>query len=184
MHKKLIILDRDGVINYDSDAYIKSVAQWQPIPGSIEAIARLAKAGFMIGVATNQSGIARGYFTLETLQAMHAKMIESVEQAGGKIHAVSFCPHGPDDDCACRKPRIGLLEEISRQVDIPLNQAYFIGDTAKDVEAARTARATPILVKTGKGERTLLKHPELAKQIAVYDDLAAASLHLLQGLPS
>lgn len=177
----LIILDRDGVINYDSDEYIKTVDEWQPIPGSIEAIAKLSQAGYVIGVATNQSGIARGYFTLDTLNAMHAKMNQLVEQAGGKIHALSFCPHGPDEDCLCRKPKIALLQDISKQVNIPLAQAYFIGDTEKDVQTACTAGATPILVKTGKGERTLFKHPELHSQIAIFADLAEFTHDLLQG---
>jgi D-glycero-D-manno-heptose 1,7-bisphosphate phosphatase len=176
-----IILDRDGVINEDSDAYIKSPEEWHPIPGSLEAIAKLHQAGFKIAVATNQSGIARGYFSLATLEAMHAKMQQHLAALGGKIDALAYCPHGPDEDCACRKPKPGLLHSVAQQLQLPLSLAYFVGDTAKDIEAANRVGCQPILVKTGKGELTLNKLPELAKHVPIYDNLAAFVDRLLKG---
>ena len=152
---KLIILDRDGVINEDSDDYIKSVDEWQPIPGSIEAIANLSKAGFTIAVATNQSGVGRGYYSLETLTAMHAKMTNLVQQAGGKISCIRYCPHTPDDNCDCRKPRPGLIHQIEKELSTNALGAWFVGDTIKDIEVATRCGCNPVLVKTGKGMRTL-----------------------------
>ncbi|MDF2939935.1 MAG: D,D-heptose 1,7-bisphosphate phosphatase [Gammaproteobacteria bacterium] len=168
---KLIILDRDGVINFDSDDYIKSTEEWQPIPGSLEAMASLHKAGYLVAVATNQSGIARGLFSLAELQAMHQKMQNLLRQCGGKIDALAYCPHGPNDACECRKPKPGLLLNIAKQLGISLENTYFVGDSFKDIEAARAVNATPILVKTGKGERTLAQHPELIHEVSVYNDL-------------
>lgn len=152
---KMIILDRDGVINQDSDAYIKSPEEWQPIPGSIEAIARLKKAGYTVAVATNQSGIARGLFSTEVLQAIHHKMNSLIEGQGEALDALTYCPHSPDDQCDCRKPAPGLLYQIERSLKIPLSTAYFVGDSLKDLQAATAAGAKPILVKTGKGEKTV-----------------------------
>jgi D-glycero-D-manno-heptose 1,7-bisphosphate phosphatase len=133
---KLIILDRDGVINYDSPAYIKSPDEWQPIPGSLEAITQLNKAGYKVAIATNQSGVGRGYFDLPTLHAIHNKMMQKLQMLGGSINIIAFCPHHPNDNCLCRKPRAGLLEQISQKLKIDLSQALMIGDSPRDMEAA------------------------------------------------
>ncbi|MDX1491346.1 MAG: D-glycero-beta-D-manno-heptose 1,7-bisphosphate 7-phosphatase [Pseudohongiellaceae bacterium] len=169
---KLVILDRDGVINQDSDDYIKSAEEWQPIPGSIEAIAALSNAGYTVAVATNQSGIARDYFDEFELSAMHQKMCSLVEEAGGEISGVFFCPHLPDEGCECRKPGIGLLKQMECEFGTSVEQAPFVGDSAKDLLAAKLAGCQPILVKTGKGERTFSQSSEneLAG-VGVYSDL-------------
>ena len=170
---KLIILDRDGVINEDSDAYIKSVDEFIPLPGSLEAIARLKKAGYTIAVATNQSGIARGYFDEATLAAMHDKLAHLLDEQGGEIDYIAYCPHGPDDKCDCRKPLPGLLKEISTHFNIELTNVPIIGDSLRDLQSARSVGAYPILVKTGKGKRTL-ENADQISDIPVYADLAAA----------
>jgi D-glycero-D-manno-heptose 1,7-bisphosphate phosphatase len=169
---KLIILDRDGVINHDADDYIKSVEEWSPIPGSVEAIAALSEAGYTIAVATNQSGISRQYFDEFELAAMHQKMCSLVEEAGGQISGVFFCPHVPEDGCDCRKPAIGLLKQIECEFGTSVENAPFVGDSSKDLMAARLAGCIPILVRTGKGERTLaeLSESELSG-VGVFTDL-------------
>ena len=151
---KLVILDRDGTINEDSDNYIKSPLEWKPIPGSLEAIARLTQGGWRIVVATNQSGIARGLFDMATLNAIHAEMHRAVGQAGGRIDAVFFCPHAADSHCECRKPKPGLLREISARMGVELEGVPMIGDSLRDVEAAAAVGARPWLVLTGKGRKT------------------------------
>ena len=177
---KLIILDRDGVINEDSDDYIKSPDEWVPIPGSLDAISRLNHAGYAVAVALNQSGIARGYFDLETLSAIHNKMEDMLSQIGGRIDALFFCPHGPKDGCDCRKPKPGLLTEIGNRFQTGLKDVMFVGDTVSDVKAAEAAGATPVLVRTGKGEQTLNKLSEKGMDhIPVYDDLADVVTTLL-----
>ena len=179
---KLIILDRDGVINEDSDDYIKSPDEWNPIPGSLDAISRLNHAGYHVAVASNQSGIARGYFDLETLSAMHNKMNDLLSVSGGQVDAVFFCPHGPKDDCDCRKPKPGLLNEIGVRFQTRLDDVLFVGDTISDIKAAKAAGATPVIVKTGKGERTLEKLAENGfEDIPVYDDLSDVVSTLLNG---
>ncbi len=170
---RLVILDRDGVINEDSDAYIKSPAEWIPIPGSLEAIARLNRADYRVVVATNQSGIARGMFDFDTLNAIHDKMHRALSDVDGNIDAVFYCPHGPDDNCDCRKPKPGLLQDIGRRLGIALPGVPAIGDSLRDLEAAQAVRARPILVRTGKGLRTLDKLGN-THGISVYDNLAAA----------
>lgn len=177
---KLIILDRDGVINQDSDDYIKTVDEWQPIPGSLQAMGRLSQAGYTLVVATNQSGIARGYYELETLHAMHKKMDEMLEQYGGKVDAVFYCPHGPKDNCRCRKPEPGLFYDIASRYQMALANVLAIGDSLRDVQAAREAGAMPILVKTGKGEHSLqvASNDEL-KDVPVYENLAEVADALL-----
>lgn len=171
---KLVILDRDGVINFDSDNYIKTVDEWQPIPGSIEAIATLSKAGFDICVATNQSGLARGYFTPETLTAMHDKMTSLVTEAGGHINLIEHCPHGPDDGCNCRKPLPGMIENIlSKYPQIRAESVYVVGDSLRDLQAGVAAGCKALLVKTGKGERTLEKGG-LPDRTAVCENLNSA----------
>jgi D-glycero-D-manno-heptose 1,7-bisphosphate phosphatase len=177
---KLIILDRDGVINEDSDEYIKSPEEFIPIPGSLEAITRLNHAGYMVLVATNQSGIARGLFSMETLNQIHDKLKQLLNAYGGRIDGIFFCPHGPEDKCHCRKPQPGLYEEIAQRLDIDLFEVPAVGDSLRDLQAAQLVGATPILVRTGKGERTLDKGEGL-EGIAVYADLADYVDHLLEG---
>jgi D-glycero-D-manno-heptose 1,7-bisphosphate phosphatase len=151
---KLVILDRDGTINHDSDKYIKSPAEWKPIPGSLEAIARFTQNGWRIAVATNQSGIARGLFDMSTLNAIHAEMHRAAGQAGGRIDAIFFCPHAADSNCECRKPRPGLLLEIAARFGVELDNVPMIGDSMRDVSAAAAAGAQPWLVLTGNGRKT------------------------------
>lgn len=178
---KLVILDRDGVINYDSDQYIKSPDEWIPIPGSLEAIARLNREGYKIVVASNQSGVSRGLFTMDTLGRIHGKMLEMVRARGGEIDAVFFCPHGPDDGCRCRKPLPGLLEEIAQRLKMNLNGIYAVGDSERDLVAARAVGARPVLVRSGKGERTLKKKQKSLDGTPVFVDLAAFTEALLSG---
>jgi D-glycero-D-manno-heptose 1,7-bisphosphate phosphatase len=177
---KLIILDRDGVINEDSDAYIKSPAEWRPIPGSLEAIARLTQSDYRVVVATNQSGIARGLFDLDTLMRIHDKMHMLVAEMGGHIDAVFYCPHGPEDDCDCRKPMPGLFHSIAQRLMVDLKGVPAIGDSLRDLQAAVAVGARPILVQTGKGLGTLAKLGA-GHDYEVYPDLAAAVDALLAG---
>lgn len=175
---KVLVLDRDGVINADSPDFIKSPDEWQPLPGSIEAIARASKAGFTIAIASNQSGVGRGLFDLDMLSAIHDTMIETVEAAGGRIDLIVFCPHAPDDDCDCRKPKAGLFRRIEAELGVELAGQWAIGDSLRDIEAAAAAGAQPVLVRTGNGLRT---ERELgARDVKVFDDLAAAVDALLE----
>jgi D-glycero-D-manno-heptose 1,7-bisphosphate phosphatase len=169
---KLVILDRDGTINHDSDHYIKSVDEWRPIKGSLEAIARLTQAGYRIVVATNQSGIARGLFTTRTLFEIHDHLQRAATQAGGRIDAFFFCPHMAEAKCACRKPEPGMLVEVARRFNVSLQDTYMVGDALRDVQAAAAAGARPVLVLTGKGRKT---HEEgnLPSGTQVFPDLAA-----------
>jgi len=173
----LIILDRDGVINYDSDAYIRAPEEWRPLPGSIEAIAALAARGYLLVVVSNQSGVGRGLFSEATLAAIHAKMSRTIETAGGALAGIYYCPHRPDEGCGCRKPAPGLLHRISHDFACPLAGVPFIGDKLSDVLAADAVEAQPILVRTGSGEDTLAMLG--ARKLQVYDDLADAARHLL-----
>ena len=174
---KLVILDRDGVINYDSDAYIKSVEEWIPLPGAIEAIAQLSKAGWTVAVATNQSGIARGYYGLATLDAMHERLRALVAEQGGEVGLIVYCPHGPDDGCDCRKPRPGMLKTIACHYQAELAGVWFVGDSMGDLEAAVAVGAQPVLVKTGKGCRTLAK--ALPQGTLIFENLAAVARELI-----
>lgn len=176
---KLVILDRDGVINHDSDQYIKSVDEWIPIDGSLNAIAQLNRAGFRVGVATNQSGIARGYYSEDTLHAMHDKMFELLQIQGGRVDQLRFCPHGPDEDCLCRKPKAGMLLDIMSAESIDATETIFIGDTIGDHKAAVSAGVEFALVKTGKGQRILQAHPEFFARIPVYENLADFASELI-----
>jgi len=170
MPSKLIVLDRDGVINYDSDDYIKSVDEWIPLPGSMEALAKLTQAGFKIAIATNQSGISRGYFTVATLDAMHQKMLTLATEAGAKIDYIAYCPHGPDDGCDCRKPLPGLIHQIEKALNLSAKDCYMVGDSLRDLQAGQAAGLIPALVLTGKGQRTLDKENGLPS-VDVFDDL-------------
>lgn len=177
----LIILDRDGVINEDSDDFIKNVEEWVPIPGSLEAIALFNHAGYSVAVATNQSGIARGLYGVETLHDMHKKMSMLLDAIGGSVDAVFYCPHLPTKRCACRKPKPGMLLDIAKRFKYEsLKGIYFVGDTYRDVEAARAAGAVPVLVRTGKGVRTLqVCTDEQLEDVLVFDDLLAVANELL-----
>lgn len=175
MPQSLIILDRDGVINHDSDNYIKSVEEWTPIPESIDAIARLSNAGYKVVVATNQSGLARGLFDEITLANIHSYMCSLVEGAGGQIDAIFYCPHGPNDGCSCRKPLPGMLNQIEEEFNLSVQNAYFIGDTEKDIDAALSKLCQPILVRTGKGanvEKSL--SPDKKESVLIVDNLGSA----------
>ena len=172
-----IILDRDGVINEDSDLYIKSPEEWIPIPGSLEAIAFLTGNGFQIAVLTNQSGVARGLFDLEALDRIHAKMLNAISEAGGRIDELLFCPHGPEDSCDCRKPKCGLFRQLQDKYSLDLKGIPAIGDSLRDLQAAQAMGAMPILVETGKGSKTLKRNPEL--DVPIFPDLYAAAQYIV-----
>lgn len=169
---KLVILDRDGVVNHDSDQFIKSPAEWKAIKGSLEAIARLNQAGYRVVVATNQSGIARGLFDMTTLNAIHDAMHKAVSLAGGRIDAIFFCPHAAEANCDCRKPKAGMLFEIERRLNTPIAGVPFVGDALKDLQTAAAAGAMPVLVLTGKGKRTR-DAGGLPEGTRIFPDLAA-----------
>jgi D-glycero-D-manno-heptose 1,7-bisphosphate phosphatase len=175
---KLIILDRDGVINFDSDQFIKRPEEWKPIPGSLEAIAQLNQAGYRVVVATNQSGVGRGLFDMAMLNAIHAKMYKAVANAGGRIDAVFYCPHAADEQCACRKPLPGMYLEIAERYDTSLAGVYVVGDSLRDLQAAAAVGATPMLVLTGKGEKTHVTG-DLPAGTTVFADLANAVQRVL-----
>ncbi|MFV0454729.1 MAG: D-glycero-beta-D-manno-heptose 1,7-bisphosphate 7-phosphatase [Pseudomonas sp.] len=176
---KLIVLDRDGVINEDSDAYVKTLEEWIPIPGSLQAIARLSQAGWTVAVATNQSGLARGMFNASTLEDMHFKMQQLVMEEGGRIDLIVHCPHGPDDGCECRKPKPGLFRTIAEHFGLAdLKDVPVVGDSHRDLHAGLMLGGTPYLVRTGKGLRTL--EGTLPSGTQIFDDLAAVVDHLLE----
>jgi D-glycero-D-manno-heptose 1,7-bisphosphate phosphatase len=175
---KLVILDRDGVINQDSDRYIKTPAEWQPIPGAIEAIARLHQGGFRVVVATNQSGIGRGLFDMATFNAMNDKMMEMVFRQGGRIDALFFCPHTDAENCNCRKPKTGMYEEIAARMHVDLKGVPCVGDAMRDLQAAEAVGGQPILVLTGKGKKTK-EIGGLPRKTLVFADLAEVSRHLV-----
>lgn len=169
---KVVILDRDGVINQDSDQFIKSVDEWQAIPGSLDAIARLHRAGIQLGIATNQSGVGRGLFSIDTLWDIHRHMLQQIVEHGGFVQRIFFCLHTPDDDCDCRKPKPGLLLQAAEYFACGLDNMVFVGDKAADIDAARAAGVQPVLVRTGKGAQTEQQLADSALP-PVYDDLAA-----------
>ncbi|MDD2738201.1 histidinol-phosphatase [Methylomonas lenta] len=173
MTDRYVILDRDGVINVDSDQFVKSAEEWLPIPGSLEAIAELNRHGFKVIIITNQSGVARGLFDLATLKAMHDKMQTMLATLGGQIEAIYYCPHGPDEHCSCRKPQPGLFEAFAKDKQVNLQTVYAIGDSYRDIQACQAAGAQPILVKTGKGLKTLQDHPQL--NLPIFENLYDAA---------
>jgi len=175
---KLIILDRDGVINYDSAQFIKSPDEWKPIPGSLEAIAKLDGAGYRVVVATNQSGVGRGLFDMDTLNAINDKMIKAVNQVGGRIDAIFFCPHPADSPCNCRKPKPGMFYQIAERFNVELKDVPTVGDSMRDIQAGLAVGCTPYLVLTGKGQKTS-EDPALPADVKVFPDLAAVTRHLL-----
>ncbi|MBK9521536.1 MAG: D-glycero-beta-D-manno-heptose 1,7-bisphosphate 7-phosphatase [Rhodocyclaceae bacterium] len=180
---KLVILDRDGVINQDSDQYIKSPEEWKPIAGSLEAIALLNQAGYRVVVCTNQSGIGRGLFEMDTLNAIHDKMIRALAVLGGHIDAVFFCPHTVTDECECRKPKPGMFHEIEARFNVSLENVPAIGDSLRDLQVAAAVGAKPMLVLTGKGKKTA-SDPELPRNMPSYPDLAAAVAQIIKSNPS
>lgn len=175
---KLVILDRDGVINEDYDNFIKSPDEWVPIPGSLEAIASLKQQGYTIAIATNQSGIARGLYSTKTLDAIHAKMARAVAAAGGSIDAIYYCPHVNEDNCDCRKPKSKMAEDIGQQFATDLNGVPGIGDSLRDLQAFANVGCQPMLVLTGKGEKTLTAG-DLPKGTLIFNDLAEAVQHII-----
>jgi D-glycero-D-manno-heptose 1,7-bisphosphate phosphatase len=177
---KLIVLDRDGVINYESDQFIKSPDEWRPIPGSIEAIARLNHAGFRVVVSTNQSGLGRGLFDMSTLIAINEKMHRALTQEGGRIDAIFYCPHTADANCECRKPKAGMLTEIGQRFGVDLTGVPCVGDSLRDLQAAAGVGAQPILVLSGKGEKTL-RDGGFPDHTVIFPDLAFAATALLAG---
>lgn len=176
---KLLILDRDGVINQDSDAFIKNPDEFIFLPGSLDALVRLYQAGWILAIATNQSGLARGLFQQEDLDAIHSKLLGELHAAGGDLHHLAWCPHGPDDGCACRKPKPGLLQQISWALNLGLEQAIMVGDSLRDLQAGQAAGCKEtVLVRTGKGQKTLEKGEGL-EGVKVVDDLAQLAEQLL-----
>ena len=186
----LIVLDRDGVINQDSAGYIRGLQDWVPIPGSIEAMAALSRAGYSLAIATNQSGLGRGYLGLDELEAIHTELRRQVEALGGQVAGIFYCPHLPDDNCDCRKPGTGLLQAIATELGMSPRGAWFIGDSLKDLQAAQAFGCRPLLVRSGKGRATeqQLHSPrpglENPADIPVYADLAAAARAILDGEPA
>lgn len=176
-----VILDRDGVINYDSREYIKSPEEWLPIPGSLGAIAKLNKHGFRVLVATNQSGIARGYYDTEMLDRIHEKFMAALAGEGGYVDEIFFCPHHPDEQCDCRKPKTGLIEQIQSKYPIHLPDTFFVGDSVGDMLAAQAMGCKPLLVRTGNGEYVLSHHPEF-QVIPHFADLAEAVDYIIKQL--
>jgi len=176
---RLVILDRDGVINHDSDEFVKTPAEWLPIDGSIEAIARLSSAGFTVAVATNQSGIGRKLLDKPALNAMHDRLRSLVKDAGGDLDRIVYCPHHPDDGCECRKPAPGLYKQLSRLYGVPLDGVPIVGDSERDLEAARAVNARPILVLTGKGSKTAADLQRRGDSVETFADLDAAATQLI-----
>ena len=174
----LVILDRDGVINHDSKEYIKSPDEWIPFPGSLEAIAQLNKAGHKVVVATNQSGVGRGYYSLQMMHKIHEQMQRAVVSVGGHVDGVYYCPHTPDDHCECRKPKPGMLLEIAEQYPDEFNNALFVGDSLRDLQAAQAVDIKPVLVKTGNGVNTLKKGEGL-EGVMIFDDLSGVTQWIL-----
>jgi len=176
LQQRFVILDRDGVINHDSPLYIKSPDEWRPIEGSLEAISALVQAGIEVAVVSNQSAIGRGLLSEEMLKSIHAKMMLAVEKAGGRIAAIYYCPHHPDDACGCRKPALGMLRRLELEHGILVAGIPLIGDKLTDIKLARRAGARPILVRTGYGKESL---HSIDKSVAVYNNLACAVEALL-----
>jgi D-glycero-D-manno-heptose 1,7-bisphosphate phosphatase len=175
-----IFLDRDGVINYDSDEYIKSAEEWHAIPGSLEAIASLNRAGYKVLVVSNQSGLARGLFDLDALNQMHKKFIHELAAVGGYVEEIIFCPHLPSDDCECRKPKPGMFYQLQKKYHMDFTKTYFVGDTMADVQVAKIIGCYPLLVLTGKGKKTLDAHPEYVKKIPCFLNLSQAAKFVLE----
>jgi D-glycero-D-manno-heptose 1,7-bisphosphate phosphatase len=175
---KLVILDRDGVINQDSANFIKNPNEWIALPGSLEAIALLNQSGFRVALATNQSGVGRGLYDMATLNAIHDKMHRALSQVGGRIDALFYCPHTADDNCSCRKPKTGMIDDIARRFSVNLTEVYAVGDSLRDLQAFHEAGCKPILVRSGKGEETLA-NGNMPKNTIIFADLAEAVQHIV-----
>ncbi len=188
-NRKLIALDRDGVINQDSDTHIRSPERWIAIPGSLEAIARLCRQDYQVVIVTNQSGISRGYYSVNTLNRIHQKMLDELGHFGGEISALFFCPHSDEQHCECRKPKPGMLLELAQRLKCNLNDVYMVGDSLRDIQAAKSAGAKPVLVETGSGLETVkqlesgLYNEELG-QVPRFSDLASFVDHILAPTPA
>jgi D-glycero-D-manno-heptose 1,7-bisphosphate phosphatase len=176
--RPFVILDRDGVINFESPDFIRTPAEWLPIPGSLQAIADLCGGGFTVVVATNQSGVGRGLYSAQTLEEIHARMLREIRSAGGSLAGIFVCPHVPEAGCDCRKPRPGLFLQIARAFGVELKGMPMIGDSLRDMEAARAVGGRPILVRTGNGRETEQKLSG-GPGVEVFDDLAATAASLL-----
>ena len=174
---KLIVLDRDGVINFDSDQFIKSPDEWRPIPGSLEAIARLNESGWRVVVASNQSGVGRGLFDMDTLNAINEKMTKTLAQVGGRLDAIFFCPHAADSTCDCRKPKPGMFQQIAERFNVDMRGVPVVGDSLRDLQAGVAVGCTPFLVLTGKGVKTQAD-PALPPGTQIFPDLAAVAAQL------
>ena len=174
----VVVLDRDGVINADSPDYIKTPDEWHALPGSLAAIARLKQAGFEVAIATNQSGVGRGLFSIDTLWDIHHKMLAEILAAGGYVKRIFFCLHTPEDNCECRKPKPGLLIQVAEYFACGFDHMIMIGDAARDLQAAKTVGARPILVRTGKGSTTETELSQ-TEELEIYDDLDAAVTALI-----
>lgn len=178
-----VVLDRDGVINRDLDGCVRSEADWTALPGSLEAIGNLTRAGFKVTVATNQAGLARGWLSVAELERIHHRMCAEVERLGGKIHGIFYCPHDTHDGCDCRKPRTGMLDAIEQQLGADLRGAAMVGDSLKDIQAARAKGCQPVLVRTGRGtqtETTTLLWPHYGENTLIFDDLLAFAHFLIK----
>jgi D-glycero-D-manno-heptose 1,7-bisphosphate phosphatase len=180
---KLVVLDRDGVINQDSANFIKNTNEWIALPGSLEAIALLNQSGFRVALATNQSGVGRGLYDMATLNAIHDKMHRALAQVGGRIDALFYCPHTADDNCSCRKPKTGMIDDIARRFSMDLTEVFAVGDSLRDLQAFAEAGCKPILVRSGKGEETLanakLPNQSLPNNTIIFADLAEAVQHIV-----
>lgn len=179
MKRRLVILDRDGVINEERGDFIRSADQWRPLPGSLEAIARLCRTGIPVAVATNQSGVGRGLMSAGELAAVHDRLRRAVREAGGELAGVFFCPHAPPEGCGCRKPLPGLLLQIEAELGLAVAGEYMVGDSLRDLQAARAAGALPALVRTGFGRATE-RQLDPGSDVPVFDDLAAFAGWLLE----
>lgn len=177
---KLIILDRDGVINYESDAYIKSPDEWIPIPQSLDAIARLNRAGYTVVIATNQAGIGRGLYDVTALNAIHEKMQQTLRRVGGYIDKIFYCPHHPDAHCSCRKPKTGLFKQIAEAYAVSLKNVPMIGDSWRDISAAKAMHCQSLLVQTGNGKTTIRDYSFLLKEVSIFTDLFDAVNSLIK----
>ncbi|MBU25899.1 MAG: D-glycero-beta-D-manno-heptose-1,7-bisphosphate 7-phosphatase [Gammaproteobacteria bacterium] len=174
-----IILDRDGVINHDSENYIKSPDEWQAIDGSLVAIAKLKSAGYQIAVATNQSGLGRGLFSQSALLAIHKKMTQEAKASGGFFDMIVFCPHHPDANCVCRKPRTGLLQAINARLPLNADSDWLVGDTAGDLKTAQLMGIRAALVETGKGDQEIITGVVSRETTPVFKNLAHFASWLL-----
>ena len=174
---KIIVLDRDGVINFDSDQFIKKPEEWKPIPGSLEAIARLNESGWRVIVASNQSGVGRGLFDMDTLNAINEKMTKALGQAGGRLDAIFFCPHTADSTCDCRKPKPGMFLQIAERFNADMKDVPVVGDSLRDLQAGVAVGCQPYLVLTGKGSKTK-SDPDLPEGTQIFPDLAAVVAQL------